>query len=337
MRRSVLGAVAASALVATPAAAEPVSWSHGTLDARWTATQPNTASGSSYDATYHAAGDPSSPPPYMRRMIFYNPHGARYDTSVPDRCTASDAELAVRGAEACPPGSRLGGGETTVAFGGRFPATTRLDLVNNTNEQIIVARSPLVATVARGRIRPDGSIEFASPTCWPTVGDAPCPADTVLQVRSSMRVPAYARTIDGVERSYLTTPPKCPGTGYWDGPVWFSWADGSEQTVVSRTACTQAAERAASRRPGIRLRVHPRRVPVGRRVRIRFVVRSGGKPVPRASVRIAGRTARTDLHGRARLAMRFRHARRYAASASRTGYGSDTDHVRAVRRPAFAG
>ena len=329
--------MAACALVAAPAAAEPVSWSHGTLDARWTTTQPNTASGSSYDATYHAAGDPSSPPPYMRRMIFYNPHGARYDTAVPDRCTASDAELAVRGADACPPGSRLGGGQAEVAFGGRFPATTHLDLFNNTNEQIIIARSPVVTTVSRGRIHPDGSIEFASPTCWPTVGDAPCPADTVLQVRSSMRVPPYTRTIDGVERSYLTTPPKCPGTGYWEGPVWFSWADGSEETVVSRTACTTPAERGATPLPGMRLSVHPRRVAVGRRVRLRFVVRSGSEPVRRARVRIAGRTVWTDRHGRARLAMRFRRARAYTARATRTGYRPGTGRVRAVRQPALTG
>lgn len=65
---------------------------------------------------YHAADDPSGNPPYMRRMVFDNPAGLRYDTSVPDHCTASDVELMTRGADACPAGSRLGGGTSTTAF-----------------------------------------------------------------------------------------------------------------------------------------------------------------------------------------------------------------------------
>ena len=46
-----------------------------------TTTQPNAPSGFAFDGTYHAAGNPGGNPPYMRRMIFYNRSGARYDTS----------------------------------------------------------------------------------------------------------------------------------------------------------------------------------------------------------------------------------------------------------------
>src|SRR5438093_1156807 len=57
-----------------------------------------------------APGDPHGDPPYLRRMITSMPAGMRIDTSAPDQCTATDAELAVLGPDACPPGSRLGGG-----------------------------------------------------------------------------------------------------------------------------------------------------------------------------------------------------------------------------------
>jgi hypothetical protein len=217
------------------ASAEPVSGPHQVVDQRFTTTQPGAPSGFDFDATYHAAGDPEGDPPYMRRMISYNPAGLRYDTSVPERCSASDLELAVRGPAACPEGSRLGGGETDTKFMGSSPSTVQLDFFNNTDEQIILARSPLVTTVARGRIHPDGSVEFASPTCYPTVGPAPCPVDNVLQLRSSMRVPAYTDSSGG---SWLTTPPECSPDGRWRTPIRWWWADGSEETVVTEQPCT---------------------------------------------------------------------------------------------------
>jgi hypothetical protein len=235
----ILLVVALSAAWPGGAAAEPVSFPHGTIDQRYTTTQPNAPSGFEFDATYHAAGDPSAYPPYMRKMIAYNPDGKRFDTSVPDRCTASDVELALRGAEACPPGSRLGEGTTKTAFMGGFPPqTVALDFFNNTNEQIILARSPILTTIARGRIHPDGSTEFASPTCYPSVPTAGCPVDNVLQLESHVDVPAYTRTVDGVVRSYLTTPPECPPRGFWKTPIRLWWADGSVDTVVTRQPCT---------------------------------------------------------------------------------------------------
>src|SRR3954469_9675461 len=89
--------VACAVAAAAPALAAPVSGPHETVDQGWTTTAPGAPSGFSFDGTYHAAGDPDGNPPYMRRMIFYNPPGTRYDTSVPERCTATDAELALRG------------------------------------------------------------------------------------------------------------------------------------------------------------------------------------------------------------------------------------------------
>lgn len=232
--------IALALLAAWPAAAagEPVSWERGTLDSTYTTKRANAPSGGTYFGRYHAAGDPEGNPPYMRRMIFYNPSGARRDTTVPELCTATDLELAMRGPEACPPGSRLGGGTTVTAFLGEYPTEVQLDLFNNTGEQIIVARSPMVATVARGKLHPDGSIEFASPTCYPALQPVPCPADTVLQLQTKMESPPYVRKgPDGTVRSYLTTPAKCPKSGYWRTPVRFWWADGAEDLVVSRQPC----------------------------------------------------------------------------------------------------
>jgi hypothetical protein len=219
-------------------AASPVSGPHETLDNRYTTTEPNAAAGFDFTGTYHAAGDSAGDPPYMRRMVFYLPPGLRYDTSVPKRCSATDLELATSGAAACPPGSRLGGGTTTSKFLGGFPSTVAVDFLNNTDQQIILARSPGLSTVARGQIHPDGSVEWASPTCFPSIQPAGCPVDDVLQLESSLSVPPYTRTSHGVVRSYLTTPPTCPAAGHWETPIRLWWADGSVDTVTTEQPCT---------------------------------------------------------------------------------------------------
>src|SRR5260370_39533528 len=102
---------ACSALWAAGAAAQPAAGARETVDAGFTTTRPNSPTGSSYTGVYHAAGDPKGDPPYMRRMVFYPPPaGTGVDTSVPERRSATDAELQVRGPAAWPAGSRLGRG-----------------------------------------------------------------------------------------------------------------------------------------------------------------------------------------------------------------------------------
>jgi hypothetical protein len=207
------------------------------VDHRFTTTKPGSPTGSHFDATYHAAGNADAHPPYMRKMVFYTPPGLRYDTSVPERCTASDLQLAAFGAAACPEGSKLGSGTTDTAFMGGPSTSSGLDLFNNENEQIILARSPFITTIVRGRIHPDQSVEFASPTCYPSVPGVQCPVDNVLQLRSSMRSASYTRTVDGVRRSWITTPPKCPKSKRWRASIRWWWADGTEDTVAIEYPC----------------------------------------------------------------------------------------------------
>jgi len=70
MRRLVAMIVLPGVLTFTAAAAAaPVSFPHGTVDNTWTTTQPGAATGFHYVARYHAAGDPATDPPYMRRMV----------------------------------------------------------------------------------------------------------------------------------------------------------------------------------------------------------------------------------------------------------------------------
>jgi hypothetical protein len=237
LRRGALATIGLCAACAWPggAAAEPVSFTHGTIDHQFTAQQPGAPTGSSFKGTYHAANDPSGDPPYMRGMTFNPPAGFRYDTSVPERCTASDLQLQLEGAGACPEGSRLGGGEAYGKFMGQA-STLVVEVFNNEGEQVMLIHTPLIRTVSRGRFGDDGSITFQSPTCYPAL--VTCPADTALQMGSSVSMPPYVR--DG--RAYTTMPPKCPKSGSWQSRVRFWWADGTDETVVTKHPCTRPAK-----------------------------------------------------------------------------------------------
>ena len=238
MRGRTIAALLVGAIGTCPAAAaaEPASGPHGTIEQMFTSSVPGTPTGSTFKGTYHAAGDPSGDPPYMRGMTFHPPEGARYDTSVPDRCTATDAEIGLRGPSACPAGSHLGSGTGTAKAMGQVNEVP-IEMFNNADEVILIIRSPGVYTISRGKIAPDQSVTFKSPTCYPSVNVAGCPVDNALQLGSQMVTPAYVR--DG--RAYLTTPPTCPESGYWETPVYFWWADGTDETIVTRQPCRQSA------------------------------------------------------------------------------------------------
>jgi hypothetical protein len=234
---------AASVLWAAGAAAEPGTGPREVVDQTFTTTSPKSPTGLGYNGRYHAAGDESGNPPALRRMVFYPPPGMRYDTSVPERCTASDVELQVRGPDACPAGSRLGGGTTEglimqpVTGGFVWDHYTHpVYLLNNANEQILLVESEGF-TVVRGRFQPDGSIDWVLPTCFPTVPGTECVDDYVIQLGTSSMMPAYMRTSGGRVRSYATTPPKCPAAGHWETRVGFWWADGSADNVVTTQPC----------------------------------------------------------------------------------------------------
>jgi hypothetical protein len=239
--------VSSGTVVAGTAAAQPTSGPRETVNQSFTAKRPNAATGVRFSSRYHAAGDEKGNPPYLRRMVFTPPRGMRYDTSVPELCTAPDLDLSARGPAACPAESRIGAGMTEGLFFFPFSDDVLFDhfkhniyLMNNKDEQIILVESEGF-TVVRGHFQPDGSLEFKSPTCFPAPPAGECADDYILQLGTTSLIPRYKR--DG--RSYATTPPTCPKRGYWRSKLHFEWSDGAVDDVVSRQPCKG---RRASRR-----------------------------------------------------------------------------------------
>lgn len=159
-----------------------------------------------------------------------------------------------------------------------------------------VGRPPRVCALVRGLDRfPNGPSAVVT-----GVGSGPFPARNV-----------YVLTFGGdvIEVFNVAAPPRSAGTG---------------------------DPRRPARRPKLRVKVRPRRARIGRRrtfrVRITAFVRGKRRPVRRALVRFAGRRARTNRRGRARIRVRLRKAGRRRVRASKRGYRRGSAVVRAGRR-----
>jgi predicted alpha-1,2-mannosidase len=89
------------------------------------------------------------------------------------------------------------------------------------------------------------------------------------------------------------------------------------------------------RRPKIRLSVEPKRVRAGRRTRVRVTtsLREAGRSIPiaHATIRVAGRRARTGARGRASLRLRVGKPGRYRVRATKNGYRAARAFLRKAR------
>jgi hypothetical protein len=257
MGRCCLLVVVILALCAAGAAAEPGTGPRESVDQGFTTRTPGSPTGLTFTGVYHAAGDPKGDPPFLRRIVVTAPPGMRYDTSAPERCTASDAQLQLLGPDACPAGSKIGTGTIEgiiyVPFAHGFVFDHfkhNLHVLNNADEQILLVESEGY-TVVRGRLTPDGSLEFTPTACFPAPPTGQCADDYVVQLKSVTSIPAITRTSGGTVRSYAVTPPTCPASGSWQTTMRFWWSDGTADTTASSQPCARPA---ASPRPKHRKR-----------------------------------------------------------------------------------
>ena len=187
--------------------------------------------------------DPNAKPPAVSRVVTVLPLGAHYDASVPESCTASDAELMSLGAAACPPGSAIGGGVVTVDTGLPGPArmvTADVEFFNNATDPAgeFIYLNTVRGTGARTVIRADVTRRrtITVPGMLPGTPPDGGAIDTV-----DITVDAVSRKVDGKSRSYITTPPRCPRRGSWPTRVLFTYPDGVTQKVRDRTPCKRAS------------------------------------------------------------------------------------------------
>jgi hypothetical protein len=227
--------LAAMACALLPAAAAAQTGSRQTAELSFLETEPGASTGFTLEIDYVNPEDPSAKPPAVRRVVQRFAEGTRIDTSIPERCGATDPQLMLQGADACPAGSRVGSGTVTVDTGqpGRFIVADTVFL-NNTDELILVStdRGTGARVVTRAAVEKDRIVtELAPLPGSPPDGGA---IDVV-----DFRIDKVTRVVGGEERGYVTTPATCPAGG-WVNSISFTYADGVTQTTSNGSGCSPA-------------------------------------------------------------------------------------------------
>jgi hypothetical protein len=236
-RTALLASVAGIALIAGSAAALGDSGARQTGRVEFLSREPGTATALIESAHYRDPDHPGGKPPAVRRIVVKYAKGFKIDTSVPERCTASDADLQASGSAACPPGSRVGKGGAEFATGFAPPAdkfAVDFELFNARDEIIFLTKAhdtDTVVTVSRSTI--DG--RTLTSDVPPVPGGPPDGESSVKDIHFHLRRIAVRR--DGERARYLRTPRTCPSSGEWTSHGTFTYADGVTQTLSPSTPC----------------------------------------------------------------------------------------------------
>jgi RTX calcium-binding nonapeptide repeat (4 copies) len=238
LARSAAFAVALVVALAVQSGAWADSSSRQAAQLLLTSPEPAESSGWHFEVDYVNPAEPEGKPPAVRRVVTRLASGAGFDTSVPARCSASDAQLMAQGASACPADSKVGEGyirlDTGLAGPNRF-IEADVTFFNSATEVIFLSteRQSGTRVVTRSTINGGSTVSMAPP-----LPGAP-PDGTVIDI-ARVELLAISREVDGELRSYVTTPPGCPASGEWAHSIEFTYADGVTQTVDSASSCSPA-------------------------------------------------------------------------------------------------
>jgi len=239
-----LGVVAASAAVAPAVEDDAYQTSEYTLTEERTARP----TGEHFQFDYVNPDDPEGKPPAVKEVVTILPRGARYDASVPGSCTASDAELMLQGAAACPADSAIGGGVITVDTGVPGPGrivTADTEFFNNPEdpEGEFIYLNTVRGSGARTVVRADVTRRRTITTA-PMLPGTPPDGGAIDTV--DVDVANVVRTVDGETRGYITTPGRCPRRSRtWFARVRFTYGDDNSQVVATPNPCERRRDRRA--------------------------------------------------------------------------------------------
>ena len=198
----------------------------------FTTAKPGKPSGLELEIDYFDPNDPEAKPPAVRKVVERLPKRARFDTSAPALCTASDAELMASGASACSADSVVGAGVLTLDTGVPGPArfmTADVVFLNNEDELIFVntIRGTTTRVVTRSEVRKRRVINRA-----PFLPGLPPDGTAIDTVDVSFPV-----TTSESGDPYIATPRRCPQRGFRTSLIKFTYDDGVKQVDRTRWSC----------------------------------------------------------------------------------------------------
>lgn len=196
---------------------------------------PQRSTGLTLAIDYVNPSDAEAKPYAVSKTIIALPPGTAFDHGAVERCEATDQELMLGGAGACPAGSVVGGGELDLDTGIEGPArvvASDVTMLNNEGELILLLepKNGLPAKIVARSVIEGSTI---TTEVKPIPGGPPDGYTAIKRVR--LTIPARGH--------YITTPPTCPATGAWTTAITFEYRAGTAQTVRSDSPCTTVRRR----------------------------------------------------------------------------------------------
>ena len=179
--------------------------------------------------TWSDPGEVGGKPKRITRIQFHFNRGTKIDTRALRQCKASDTDVRILGARACPKASRLGFATSKVTTG-VFPADQTQVTFFNAPRQIIVLVRVEGRTLAVYRDDIKGRVVTVNL-------DLPSGL-SLLELRATIK--PHVRGRGKKRRVYFRTPPVCPPSGEWTTTVIFTYVDGSSQTLTDGSPCKRA-------------------------------------------------------------------------------------------------
>jgi hypothetical protein len=231
-------AVGAAALIPTVAAfAQPGDREAAT--AGFTKKRPGVVTGDFFRAVIKDPSNPSGKPPAVRRIVEVVPAGSKTDPKAIPHCHASDQQLMVQGASACPPGSHFGDGfaEFVTGFGAPIdPVVFDVKVFYTGSGALNLATERRTGTrfVTHTAYKGEKAISDFAP-----IPGGPPDGQTVLR-RTALNMRPQ---VSASGRAFFSTPCRCPRSGHWTFRLVFTYADGVTQEKDSSSPCIRHKRR----------------------------------------------------------------------------------------------
>jgi hypothetical protein len=196
---------------------------------------PGASTGTDTKILYRNPNDPNAKPVPVRQEMFTFPKGTAFDDAVVPACKASELELELEGEAACPPASRVGGGEGTTMTGFPGGGETPMEVdgfADGSGLLLLGGAKQYGIRFATRAIRKGRTVTVAVPQ---TPGGPPDGESAIRRVHNVFE----ARSLG--KRAYMRTPRRCPASGRWTFKAHLTFADGAVEDEAYRMRCRRHA------------------------------------------------------------------------------------------------
>lgn len=212
--------------LASAAAAYASSQFTSTFELAYLPSKPAASGGIKTVMTWSDPGESGGKPKRLTRIQFHFNPGTKIDTRALKQCRASDTDVRIQGARACPKASRLGFATSKVTTGVTPPDQTQITFLNAPRQIIVLVRVEgrnlaVYRDDIKGRVV---TVNLGLPSGL-----------SLLELRATIKPHVKGRGKQ--RRVYFRTPSVCPPSGEWTTTVIFTYVDGSSQELSDGSPC----------------------------------------------------------------------------------------------------